>query len=279
MKSLWVCAVIFIFTGCSTTDNVREFRNLDMAIEQSCQNIQNDFNERASIAVFNVASSSAGLSEYIIEEVMNNFTNMHKYNVVERSKISAIFQEQNFQFSGNVSDDTIQRLGNMLGAQFVVTGSLDDVGSYYRLRLFVIAIESSERKSSTAVNVLKPNEQIAYLSENSAVASSNFSKNILEGIWEGIWYGEKMRIVFNGDTTTWYGGWASGGIGERNSSTNKFKYENGKYTILNGDGTDDAANEVWTIILDGDNLIIAEDEFLDSGDMDNEDYGHFKKVR
>jgi hypothetical protein len=38
------------------------------------------------------------------------------------------------------------------------------VGSYYRLRLFVIAIESGERKSSTAVNIIKPNEQIAYLS-------------------------------------------------------------------------------------------------------------------
>ncbi|MDR1316942.1 MAG: CsgG/HfaB family protein [Spirochaetales bacterium] len=164
MKGLLAGFAVFIFIGgCTTVDNVREFRNLDLAIEQSCQNIQKDFNESASIAVFNIASSTTRLSEYIIEEVMNNFTNMHKYNIVERSKISAIFQEQKFQFSGNVSDDTIQSLGNMLGAQFVITGLLDDLGSYYRLRLFVIAIESGERKSSTAVNIVKPNEQVAFL--------------------------------------------------------------------------------------------------------------------
>jgi TolB-like protein len=173
MKSLLAGITVFVFIGCATADRAGEYRSLDMAIEQSCRNIQNDFNERAGIAVFNIVSPSARLSEYIIEEVMNNFTNMHKYNVVERNKISAAFQEQNFQFSGNVSDDTIQKLGNMLGAQFVVTGSLDDVGSYYRLRLFVIAIESGERKSSTAVNIKSPNEQIVHLSGNSFIGSSD----------------------------------------------------------------------------------------------------------
>jgi TolB-like protein len=167
MKGLFVVLFILVFIGCATVDNVREFRNLDLAIGQSCQNIQSDFNEKTSIAIFNIIAPSARLSEYIMEEAMNGFTNMHRYNVVERNKISAILQEQNFQTSGNVSDDTMQRIGNMLGAQFVVTGALDDVGSYYRLRLFVIAVESGERKSSTAVNIIKPNEQIAYLSGNS----------------------------------------------------------------------------------------------------------------
>jgi TolB-like protein len=185
MKGLLAGFVVFVVIGCATVDKVGEYGNLDLAVEQSCKNIQNDFNETASVAVFNIVSSSTRLSEYIIEEVMNNFTNMHKYNVVERSKISAVFQEQNFQFSGNVSDDTIQRLGNMLGAQFVVTGSLDDAGSYYRLRLFVIAIESGERKSSTAVNIKKPNEQIVYLSDNSLIVSPDHNTVESEKIVKG----------------------------------------------------------------------------------------------
>ncbi|MDR2094823.1 MAG: penicillin-binding protein activator LpoB [Treponema sp.] len=199
--------------------DVREFRSLDLAIEQSCQNIQDDFNERASIAVFNVASSSTRLSEYIIEEVMNNFTNMHKYNVVERNRISAIFQEQEFQFSGNVSDDTIQKLGNMLGAQFVVSGSLDDVGTYYRLRLFVVAIESGERKSSTAVSIIKPNEQVSYLlggegnngaaagasalggeRNNGTVSESSARLNLVGTTWAVALSGENMgRFIFEAD--------------------------------------------------------------------------------
>jgi TolB-like protein len=177
MKGLSVGLVSIILIGCATVDEVENFRNLDKAIEQVCQNIQNNFTERAIVAVLNIATSSDRLSEYIIEESMNNFTNMHNYTVLERSKISTIFLEQNFQLSGNVSDDTIQSIGNMLGAQYVVTGALDDVGSYYRLRLFVIAIESGERKSSTAVNIIKPNEQIAYLSGYSAKVVSDIPLN------------------------------------------------------------------------------------------------------
>jgi TolB-like protein len=202
MRGLLASFAIFIFIGCATVDNVREFRNLDLAIEQSCQNIQSDFNESASIAVFNIASPTTRLSEYIIEEVMNNFTNMHKYNIVERSKISAIFKEQEFQFSGNVSDDTIQSLGNMLGAQFVITGALEDVGSYYRLRLFVIAIKSGERKSSTALNIVKPNEQVAFLlsgqESNTTEINSPPALNLIGTTWAVTIDGENVGIfVFN----------------------------------------------------------------------------------
>lgn len=204
MKGLFACLAVFVFFGCVSVDKAGEFRNLDLAIEQSCQNIHRDFNESASIAVFNITSSSSRLSEYIIEEVMNNFTNMHKYNIVERSRISAIFQEYNFQFSGNVSDDTIQRLGNMLGAQFVVTGSLDDVGSYYRLRLFVIAIESGERKSSTAVNIIKSNEQVAFLLNGQQNHNTNTvsppAVNLIGTTWSVIADGDNMGIfIFDTD--------------------------------------------------------------------------------
>lgn len=174
MKSLLAGLAVLVCIGCATVDNVKEFMNLDLAVAQSCQNIQSDFDEKASIAVLNIVSPSVQLSEYIIEEAMNSFTNMHKYNVLERNKISSVFQEQDFQMSGNVSDDAIQSIGNMLGAQFVVSGALDDVGNYYRLRLFVIAVESGERKSSTAVNIIKPNNQIDHLLTNAIeIVSTN----------------------------------------------------------------------------------------------------------
>jgi TolB-like protein len=234
MKRILICLAVFFFAGCKTTDNVREFRNLDLAIEQSCQNIQNDFNERASVAVFNVNSSSTRLSEYIIEEVMNNFTNMHKYNVVERSKISAIFQEQEFQFSGNVSDDTIQRLGNMLGAQFVVTGALDDVGEYYRLRLFVVAIESGERKSSTAVNILKPNEQAAFLLNEEGykrtISESSDRLNLVGTAWSLLLEGEDFGLlIFEADNVAKANLLAASAAADQGNHEN-FIYVNGSWS-------------------------------------------------
>ena len=163
MKGLLIGIVGLFFLGCVTTGNVVTYKDLDLAINQACQNISNDFDERANIAVLNIDSPSNQLSGYIIEEAINNFINMHMYKVVERSKISAILSERDFQLSGEVSDDEIRSIGNMLGAQFVVSGVVNDVGDYYRLRLFVIAVESGERKSSTAVNIKKPNNQVDHL--------------------------------------------------------------------------------------------------------------------
>jgi TolB-like protein len=168
MKCLWVGFGVLLLFGCATIDNVKNFNNLDLAVEKLCSNIASDFNQEASIAVFSINSPSIRLSGYIQEEVMHNFTNMHKYNIVERSRISAIQEEQTFQFSGNVSDDTIQRIGNMLGAQFVITGEMDDAGGHYRLRLYMLSVESGERISSAVVNVNKPNQQIMSLLENNS---------------------------------------------------------------------------------------------------------------
>ncbi|GHV68019.1 hypothetical protein AGMMS49928_06430 [Spirochaetia bacterium] len=226
MKRIIICLVSFIISGCATANNASNFMNLDSAIEKSCQNIQNDFNENASIAIFNISSSSERLSEYLVEEAMNSFTNMHKYNIVERSKISTIIQEQNFQLAGNVSDDTMQRIGNMLGAQFVVTGALVDVGNYYRLRLFVIAIESSERKSSTAVNIMKPNKQIAYLLSGSENLETNpilsSTVNLVGTTWSVNIEGEEENLgifIFDDNNVL------------RTNIFDSYSYDDGDYTL------------------------------------------------
>ena len=49
----------------------------------------------------------------------------------------------NFQMSGEVSDDSMQALGQMLGAQSIVSGSLTSIGSEYRIVIRVLNVQTA----------------------------------------------------------------------------------------------------------------------------------------
>ena len=62
-----------------------------------------------------------------IELVKYNFI-----NVLERSRIDAIFEEQAIQMSGCV-DECLVEVGKLLGATSIITGSIGKVGDYYTI--------------------------------------------------------------------------------------------------------------------------------------------------
>ena len=57
------------------------------------------------------------------------------YKAVERNQMSQILEEQGFQNTGIVSSDDAVKLGEALGADFIVTGSISKVGSLLALTL------------------------------------------------------------------------------------------------------------------------------------------------
>ena len=62
-----------------------------------------------------------------IELVKYNFI-----NVLERSRIDAILEEQTIQMSGCV-DECLVEVGKLLGATSIITGSIGKVGDYYTI--------------------------------------------------------------------------------------------------------------------------------------------------
>ena len=62
-----------------------------------------------------------------IELVKYNFI-----NVLERNRIDAILEEQAIQMSGCV-DECLVEVGKLLGATFIITGSIGKVGDYYTI--------------------------------------------------------------------------------------------------------------------------------------------------
>jgi len=62
--------------------------------------------------------------------------------------------------SGEVDDREIVKIGNQLGANYVVTGQITFSGEAYRLRVFAIDIEKGQRVASSSLNISSNDRQI-----------------------------------------------------------------------------------------------------------------------
>jgi hypothetical protein len=139
-----------------------EALSLDEAIAFSAEKTAEALPDGTRVAVLNCASSSSKLSDYIIQEVILSLLNSRRLVVVERADIQLVKEELQFQLSGDVSDESAQSIGKMLGAQVIVSCSLDDTLNF---RIKAIAVETAQLLSAASVKILVT-EKLESLSEN-----------------------------------------------------------------------------------------------------------------
>jgi len=159
MKKILIISVLLLLTifGISAQELV-----LDEAITQAAREIEGELPQRAMVLVLNLASPSAKFSDYVLEELTDKLVMRRVLTVVDRQNLRAIREEMNFQYSGEVSDESMLSIGKMLGAHYIVTGSLTDRGTAYRLRFRIIFVETARILSSVIID-LKKDAQVAYL--------------------------------------------------------------------------------------------------------------------
>jgi len=89
----------------------------------------------------NVKKSNArALTERLTTELIK----VDQYIVVERSKVDKMLKEQKFQSSGCVNISCAVEVGNVLGAKYIVVGTISKFGQTYTLDARLVDVESSE---------------------------------------------------------------------------------------------------------------------------------------
>jgi hypothetical protein len=137
--------------------------SLNDAIKNSSKAVEEALRNQTLVAILNFSSSSESLSNHVIEELMDVLTTDRRLIVVERQKLDLIRNEMAIQLSGDVSDESAQAIGKMLGAQSIISGSLSDTGDGYRFRLFAINVETAVREASVSLTVNRSDRQLAFL--------------------------------------------------------------------------------------------------------------------
>lgn len=70
---------------------------------------------------------NAKLAESVEEGVIDEFVNMKGAKVFTRTDLQKVLQEQKFQMSGLVDDNTAVQIGKLAGVRYVVTGAVNNV--------------------------------------------------------------------------------------------------------------------------------------------------------
>lgn len=121
---------------------------IDEAIQQAGDYItNNDFLlSGTTVAIINIESSANKISEHIIEKLTTLLVNDGSLVVVSRDSRDRdlIRKELNYQMSGEVSDETFVGIGKQLGAQTIIIGSFDPIGSRYKLVIRVLDVKSGK---------------------------------------------------------------------------------------------------------------------------------------
>ena len=161
MRKMWVFALLVLLCTCVSTGNSKE-TDLDGAIQLASKDINDFLLPETKVALLNFSSSSDVFSDYVLEEMSIALVRGRKLVVVDRKEIDLIRGEMNFQMSGEVSDESAQEIGKILGAQSIISGSLISMGNSYRFRTKVINVNSAAIETSSSISV-GDDPQVRYL--------------------------------------------------------------------------------------------------------------------
>jgi len=135
-----------LFAACAARAGVfaQDTVSIDTAIQLAGNYIIVNLPKNTKVVVLNIESDVPKISIYIMEELSALLVNARSLVVVDRRDLDLIRQEELFQMSGEVSDETAQRIGHKLGAQTIISGAFVRVGAQYRMRIRAIAAETAQ---------------------------------------------------------------------------------------------------------------------------------------
>jgi len=141
---LAVVAAVIVLIGCGSKPAVSKVDELDTAIRDASNYLNDNIPNGSKIVILNIQSSSPELSDYIIDELIANAVNDKVFSVVDRQQLDALRSEQNFQLSGEVDDTAALEIGKFFGAQTIVSGGVNKLGNGHRIRIRALEVQTAQ---------------------------------------------------------------------------------------------------------------------------------------
>jgi TolB-like protein len=124
--------------------------SLETALLNATRLLVEELPNQSTVAIISVSSESREEAEYVVEELAYILVESRNFKVVDRRSLDAIRNEQKFQLSGEIDDNSAVGIGKMLGAGIVITGSISGSDALKRLRLKALDVKTAEIISMTS---------------------------------------------------------------------------------------------------------------------------------
>ena len=132
--------------------------SLEEAIESGVRYLSGRFPRGTRAVILPLQSENPELSDFVLQKIRTSLVNGLWFTVVERGSpaMDVITKEMNYQLSGNVSDETSLSIGKQLGAEIIVSGSLNRSGQNWRLELQALRVESAQVAGQWSIQNIRP---------------------------------------------------------------------------------------------------------------------------
>ncbi|MDR0303103.1 MAG: hypothetical protein LBI04_12430 [Treponema sp.] len=179
-KKLYI--VVFLLFGLAVSAFSQNTVSLDTGLKNCVKYFEGRLPKGTKLAVLNLSSASPSLAEYVIEEIIGSFVNSNTLTIVERGMDLALLQqEMNYQFSGEVSDETMLSIGRKLGAQAIVSGSINLTGEVFRLRIRTVDVESAVIQGQFNTNIVRDRYLVSLYNSDISPAASGTTQSPQQG--------------------------------------------------------------------------------------------------
>jgi len=175
---LFTALLLAITGGCKTVAVPQAPDELDMAIRDASDYLNDNIPNGSKIVILNIQSDSNALSEYIIEELIANAVNDKIFTVVDRAQLDLIRAEQNFQYSGEVDDNDALAIGKFFGAQYIVSGAISELADRYRMRIRALNVQTAQVQGQYNRNISAGKTITALMRSRSGTSVSSSSSSV-----------------------------------------------------------------------------------------------------
>lgn len=117
---------------------------VDRAINNAVNLINTNIPSGENITILKTSSAQRDLLDRFVEETVTSVVQSRKLRVIDRSNQDLIYEEQNFQLSGNVSDESAVSIGKQLGIHYIVLCWISGEMSGRRVNLRVLNVETTQ---------------------------------------------------------------------------------------------------------------------------------------
>jgi len=114
---------------------------------------------RPSISVldFDAKGIPTNEAETLTERLRSEIANTNAVRLTDRKLLEKILQEQGLQQSGCTTDECAAEVGQLLGAQFIISGSIGKLGSSFTIDAKMVSVTTgaAERAKTATYNCLE----------------------------------------------------------------------------------------------------------------------------
>ena len=108
---------------------------------------------RSTVAILDFEGQGIGVQEVqtLTERMRTEIGNTNAVRLIERKAIESIMAEQGLAQSGCVSDECAAEVGQLLGVQFMINGSIGKLGDSYTIDVKMFSVETGATERSKNV--------------------------------------------------------------------------------------------------------------------------------